>query len=240
MLDLRSVAEDTVLGGARESDILFAVPDRLDFLLSSPELATDRPFSSAELLIDTLDLWLDVVVPVDVVPGFRTVEVVGRVGGLLSVLLPLVRVADVDVGFAVEVEVDPAGRRVVPATGRFVEIVVLLRGEALALVFGVSGVGLGSSSVSTPASAAGSSGWSSSTVARSSAAGGAVSSALASAGSAGSAGSAVSAGWAVSTGSTGSVSSAEASMVSSAGVTSSCSSCAASTATTGSSTVAMI
>lgn len=132
-LDRRSTEEEVGLRGARVDvvpaiDIRFAVPEIPRF--SSPELATDRGFSSAELLTDILDRWDEVV---EVLNGFRlAVVVVGRVGGLFRVLLVLVRVVPV-VGFDAD---DDVGRLVaaVPDTGRFTAPVALglaLAGDSL-------------------------------------------------------------------------------------------------------------
>lgn len=93
-------------------DIRFAVPEMPRF--SSPELATERDFSSAELLTDILDRWDKVV---EVRNGSRAAVVgAGRVGGLFKVLLLLV--LGREVGFDAD---DEVGRLVaaVPDTGRF-------------------------------------------------------------------------------------------------------------------------
>lgn len=127
-LDLRSAVDavEAVFRGARvlvvpATDMRLAVPETPRF--SSPELATER-FSSAELLIDARERWEEVV---DVLRGLRVavvVVVVGRVGGLFSVLV-LVREVEVVPGFAAVV--DEVGRLVaaVTDTGRLDEAVEL-------------------------------------------------------------------------------------------------------------------
>lgn len=142
-LDLRSM-EEVGLRGARVEvvpamDMRFAAPEIPR--LSSPELATDRGFSSAELLTDMRDRWDETV---EVLSGFRVVVVVGgRVGGLFSVPV-VVRVAPV-VGFDAE---DEVGRLVVavPDTGRFAVPGLALPGEAAGLSLDTSGLGLTNSS----------------------------------------------------------------------------------------------
>jgi hypothetical protein len=140
-LDLRSIEDEVGLRGARVDvvpamDMRFAVPEIPRF--SSPELATDRGFSSAELLTDMRDRWDEVV---EVLSGFRVdVVVAGRVGGLFSVLV--VRVVPV-VGFDADEEV---GRLVaVPDIGRFAVPSVpglALFGEAIGLSLDTSGLDL--------------------------------------------------------------------------------------------------
>lgn len=98
-LALRSaVVEVAALAGALVA-VLPATDIRLAALemplLSSPELATDFVFSSAELLMDARDRCEAVVEVPD--RGFRAVDVVvGRVGGLFKVA-PLVLLRNVDV-----------------------------------------------------------------------------------------------------------------------------------------------
>jgi hypothetical protein len=150
-LDRRSTEVVVGLRGARVEvvpamDMRFAVPEIPRF--SSPELATDRGFSSAELLTDIRDRWDDVV---EVLNGFRVavVVVVGRVGGLFKVLL-LVLGRDVAVvGF--DADDDEVGRlvAVVPDTGRFTAPGVpglALAGEALGASLTASGLDLATSS----------------------------------------------------------------------------------------------
>lgn len=135
-----------VLGVLPARDMRLAEP--VSPLFSSPELATERDFSSAELLTDGRERWDEVV---DVLRGFRTepvvvVVVVGRVGGLPSVLPfdPVVRVVDgVDLGPEIEL-----GRFVVvvPDTGRFevdvVDVVVFFAGDALTFSLSLAASGL--------------------------------------------------------------------------------------------------
>lgn len=141
-LDLRSAVEEAGLVGARVDgvparDMRLAELDTLFF--SSPELATDLVFSSAELLIEALERCVGVVVVV-VDPGLRAVEEVveGRVGGLFKVL-PLVdvRLADVP-GLVVDVVVELPGRlaEVELDKGRLdaVDVVDFLAGEAFSLL----------------------------------------------------------------------------------------------------------
>jgi hypothetical protein len=145
-LDLRSMEDEVGLRGARVElvpamDMRFAVPEIPRF--SSPELATDRGFSSAELLTDMRDRWDETV---EVLIVFRVVVVEGRVGGLFSVLV-VVREVPV-VGFVAE---DEVGRLVVavPDTGRFAAPGVpglALAGEAAGLSFDTSGLDLINSS----------------------------------------------------------------------------------------------
>lgn len=143
-LDLRSMEDEVGLRGARVEvvpaiDMRFAVPEIPR--LSSPELATERGFSSAELLTDMRDRWDEIV---EVLSGFRVLVVVGgRVGGLFSVLV-VVRVVPV-VGFDAE---DEVGRLVVavPDTGRFAVPGLALAGEATGLSLETSGLGLTNSS----------------------------------------------------------------------------------------------
>lgn len=155
-LDLRS-REDVVdfTGALVEAlptkDIRLAVPEiplRSSPELATPELATDRGFSSAELLTDARDRW---EAAVDEVNGLRAVVVVGgRVGGLFKVVPPIdVREDVVDLG-ADDMEV---GRFVVvePDSGRLVVDVVLLdvglffAGDILVFSFPASGLVMGSS-----------------------------------------------------------------------------------------------
>lgn len=140
-LDLRSAVEVAGLVGARvevvlASDMRLAAPDIPFF--SSPELATDLVFSSAELLIEALERCVGVVVVV-VDPGLRAVELVeGRVGGLFKVL-PLVdvRLADVP-GLAVDVVVELPGRLAEAELDRgrldVVDVVDFLAGDAFSLL----------------------------------------------------------------------------------------------------------
>lgn len=131
MLERRSKVDVVVFGGALEEvvptkDMRLAEPEIP--LLSSPELATDLVFSSAELLTEGRDRWEAVV---EVLSGLRTVpEVVGRVGGLLSVL-PLAAARAVDAAVLVAPET-VLGRlaAAVPDNGRFV-VVVVFSGEDL-------------------------------------------------------------------------------------------------------------
>lgn len=123
MLERRSRVEVVDFPGARGAEVP-AMDMRLTVLeiprRSSPELATDRAFSSAELLIEARERCEAVV---EVLSGLRAVEVVvGRVGGLLKVL-PFVEERAVDVVLeAPEIEL---GRFVVvEATGRFVVVLV--------------------------------------------------------------------------------------------------------------------
>lgn len=135
-------------------DIRFAVPEIPRF--SSPELATERGFSSAELLTDIRDRWDEVV---EVLNGLRVaVVVVGRVGGLFKVLLLLVLGREVPVvGFDAD---DEVGRLVaaVPDTGRLAVAVapgLALVGEALGASLTTSGLDL---TASSPPGTAGSTG----------------------------------------------------------------------------------
>lgn len=136
------------VAGVPTSDIRFAVLDIPRF--SSPELATDRDFSSAELLTDARDRWEAVA---DVLSGFRVVVVVGgRVGGLFNVPPLAAEGREVDVvGLgAPDMEL---GRFVagVPETGRLVAVELLvglfLVGEAFtfSLSLETSGLVTGSS-----------------------------------------------------------------------------------------------
>ncbi len=152
-LDRRSKVEVVDFAGALvlvvlpASDMRLADPEIPRF--SSPELATERDFSSAELS-DGRERCDDVV---DVLRGLRTVPVVvvGRVGGLPRVLPfePGVRVVD-EAALGLEIEL---GLLVadVPETGRFVaevaDAVVFLAGDALtfSLSLEVSGLVTGSS-----------------------------------------------------------------------------------------------
>jgi hypothetical protein len=147
-LDRRSIEEEVGLRGARVDvvpaiDMRFAVPEMPRF--SSPELATDRGFSSAELLTDIRDRWDEVV---EVPNGFRVAGVVvGRVGGLFKVPLMLVRGEPV-VGFDAD---DDVGRLVVavPDTGRLTApgaLGLALAGETLAVSLTTSGLDLTTSS----------------------------------------------------------------------------------------------
>lgn len=154
-LDRRSI-EGEGLKGARVEvvpamDMRFAVPEIPRF--SSPELATERGFSSAELLMDIRDRCDEVVEELN---GLRAVVVVvGRVGGLFKVLLLLVLGREVPVvGFDAE---DEVGRLLaaVPDTGRFAVAVapgLALAGEALGASLTTSGLDLRTSS---PAEATG-------------------------------------------------------------------------------------
>jgi hypothetical protein len=147
-LDRRSIEDEVGLRGARvvvvpAIDMRFAVPEMPRF--SSPELATDRGFSSAELLTDIRGRWDEVV---ELLNGFRVAVVgTGRVGGLLRVLLVLVRVVPV-VGFDAD---DDVGRLVtaVPDVVRFTTPGapgLTLAGEALEASLTSSGLDLTTSS----------------------------------------------------------------------------------------------
>lgn len=151
-LDRRSRVEDDFNGARVDAvpaiDMRLAVPEMPRF--SSPELATDRGFSSAELLIEGRDRWEAVV---EVLSGLRVVvvPVVGRVGGLFNVLeAVLVRVVEVAVLDAVE---DEVGRLVTVAeleTGRLVVVAVLvvdLAGDAGVFSLDASGLDLSISSL---------------------------------------------------------------------------------------------
>ena len=144
-LDLRSKVEvvgfvGALVDGVPARDMRLAVPEMPFF--SSLELATDRPFSSAELLTDARERW-----DVAELRGLRAVPVlgvvVGRVGGLPSVL-PLVEVrADAVVGLeADDMEVGRLVELVEPDNGRLVVLdAVVLEGDALVgevLVFSLS------------------------------------------------------------------------------------------------------
>lgn len=144
-LDLRSKVDvvgfvGALVDGVPARDMRLAVPEMPFF--SSLELATDRPFSSAELLTDARERW-----DVAELRGFRAVlvlgVVVGRVGGLPSVL-PLVEVrADAVVGLEVDdMEVGRLVELVEPDKGRLVVLdAVVLEGDALVgevLVFSLS------------------------------------------------------------------------------------------------------
>jgi hypothetical protein len=146
-LDRRSTEEDVGLKGARV-DVLPAMDMRLAVpeipLFSSPELATERGFSSAELLTDIRDRCEEVV---EVLRGLRVAVVVGRVGGLFKVLLVVPRVAVV-VGFVAD---DDVGRLVAVSdeTGRFTAPGVpglALVGETLGFSLEASGLDLTTSS----------------------------------------------------------------------------------------------
>jgi len=136
-----------VLGVLPASDMRLADPVIPRF--SSPELATERDFSSAELS-DGRERCDDVV---DVLRGLRTVPdvVVGRVGGLPRVLPfePGVRVV-VEAVLGPEIELGLFVAEV-PETGRFVaevaDVVVFFAGDALtfSLSLEVSGLVTGSS-----------------------------------------------------------------------------------------------
>lgn len=146
-LDLRSKVEvvgfvGALVDGVPARDMRLAVPEIPFF--SSLELATDRPFSSAELLTDARERW-----DVAELRGLRAVLVlgavveVGRVGGLPNVL-PLVEVrADAVVGLEAEdMEVGRLVELVEPDKGRLVVLdAVVLEGDALVgevLVFSLS------------------------------------------------------------------------------------------------------
>ena len=144
-LDLRSKVEvvgfvGALVDGVPARDMRLAVPEMPFF--SSLELATDRPFSSAELLTDARERW-----DVAELRGLRAVPVlgvvVGRVGGLPNVL-PLVEVrADAVVGLeADDMEVGRLVELVEPDNGRLVVLdAVVLEGDALVgevLVFSLS------------------------------------------------------------------------------------------------------
>ena len=144
-LDLRSKVEvvgfvGALVDGVPARDMRLAVPEMPFF--SSLELATDRPFSSAELLTDARERW-----DVAELRGLRAVlvlgVVVGRVGGLPNVL-PLVEArADAVVGLEAEdMEVGRLVELVEPDKGRLVVLdAVVLDGDALVgevLVFSLS------------------------------------------------------------------------------------------------------
>lgn len=149
-LDLRSTVEVAGFVGARVEgvparDMRLAVPEMPFF--SSLELATERDFSSAELLTDARERWEGVEV---LLRGLRAVVLVvvgGRVGGLFNVP-PLVEVrAPAVVGLEV-------GRFVVdaePDKGRLEVEVAVLVGDTLtfslefSLSLGPSGLVIGSS-----------------------------------------------------------------------------------------------
>lgn len=145
-LDLRSRVVVGLVGALVEelpiSDIRFAVPEIP--LFSSPELATDRDFSSAELLTDARDRWEAVV---DVLKVLREVVdvVVGRVGGLFNVLL--VEVRDAEVGFVADDMEVGLFVAVVPETGRLVvaEVALFFAGEVATFSLAASGLVIGSS-----------------------------------------------------------------------------------------------
>jgi hypothetical protein len=127
------------------SDIRLADPVIPRF--SSPELATERDFSSAELS-EGRERWEEVV---DVLSGLRTVPevVAGRVGGFPSVLPfdPGVRLLD-EVVLRPEIELGRFVADVPEDTGRFVVVVVVFfTGDALtfSLSLEVSGLVAGSS-----------------------------------------------------------------------------------------------
>ena len=125
--------------GVPTRDIRFAVPEMPRF--SSEELTAPRDFSSAELLIEARDRCEAVV---DVLRGFRTVEVVaGRVGGLLKVL-PFTDAREVDVVFGGP-DMELGLFVVVPETGCLVAVVEvgrLFTGEALAFSLSLETSGL--------------------------------------------------------------------------------------------------
>lgn len=144
-LDLRSAMDVVGFAGALDDavptrDILLAAPEIPFF--SSPELATYLVFSSAELLTDARDLCDAVVETVE--GALRTVDVVvGRVGGLLSVVPLVVLVVGDDF-----VVVDPTGRLVVvvPEVGLLVAVVGLcFAGESPSFSFAASGLDFDSS-----------------------------------------------------------------------------------------------
>lgn len=152
-LDLRSRVVE-VLGGARVDvvpaiDMRFAVPEIPRF--SSPELATDRPFSSAELLTDGRERCDEVV---EVLKGFRVAVVAvvdGRDGGLLSELEDVVPRA-VEVAVLDVVVEDDVGRLAVVEldTGRLdvaVVLVVVLAGDAGVFSLDASGLDLSTASL---------------------------------------------------------------------------------------------
>ena len=156
-LDRRSTEGEGLEGARVEAvpaiDIRFAVPEIPRF--SSPELATERGFSSAELLTDIRDRWDEVV---EVLNGLRVaVVVVGRVGGLFKVLLLLVLGREVPVvGFDAD---DEVGRLVaaVPDTGRLAVAVapgLALVGEALGASLTASGLDFTTSGLDLTASSA--------------------------------------------------------------------------------------
>ena len=151
-LDLRSTVDEDLSGVRVEvvpaMDMRFAVPEMPRF--SSPELAIDRGFSSAELLTEARDRWDEVV---EVLRGFRVAVVavvVGRVGGLFNVLLEVLpRVVDEAVVRGV---VEDVGRLAVavPDTGRLDADAVpgeALAGDAGAFSFEASGLDLFTSSL---------------------------------------------------------------------------------------------
>lgn len=122
-LDLRSRVDEDLSGDRVEAvpaiDMRFAVPEMPRF--SSPELAIDRGFSSAELLTEARDRWDEAV---DELRGFRVAVVVvvgGRVGGLFNVLLEVLpRVVD-EAAVVLDVVDEEVGRFTVDVldTGRF-------------------------------------------------------------------------------------------------------------------------
>jgi len=149
-LDLRSRVEE-VFNGVRV-DVVPAIDMRLAVLeiplFSSPELATER-FSSAELLTEARDRWEEVV---EVLKGLRVavVVVVGRVGGLLSVLLDEVVPRVVEAVGLDDVVEDDVGRleAVELETGRLavaVVPVVLFAGDSGTFSLDASGLDLASS-----------------------------------------------------------------------------------------------
>lgn len=125
-LDLRSKVDVVGFAGARvegvpASDMRLAVPEIPFF--SSLELKRD--FSSAELLTDARERWEAVVAELRVLRVVVEEVVVGRVGGLFSVL-PLVEVR-AEAVVLLEGEVMEVGRLVVgvdPDRGRLVVVVV--------------------------------------------------------------------------------------------------------------------
>jgi hypothetical protein len=151
-LDRRSRVEDDFNGARVEAvpaiDMRLTVPEIPRF--SSPELAMDRGFSSAELPIDGRDRWEAVV---DVLSGLRVavVPVVGRVGGLFNVLEVVpVREVEVAVLDAAEVEVGRLVAVVELETGRLVVVAVLvvdLAGDAGVFSLDASGLDLPISSL---------------------------------------------------------------------------------------------
>lgn len=123
VVDLPASLEEAV----EDKDVLFAAPVIPSLLLSSLELATPLPFSSAELLIEGRVLRVVVVVGG---AGLRVAEVpVGRIGGLFKELPVVPRVGAVP-GLVVLDVADAVGLFAVPvATGRFGAVAVSFGGE---------------------------------------------------------------------------------------------------------------
>lgn len=153
-LDLRSRVDEDLSGDRVEAvpaiDMRFAVPEMPRF--SSPELAIDRGFSSAELLTEARDRWDEAE---DVPRGFRVAVVVvvgGRVGGRFNVLLEVPPRAVDEVAVDLDVVDDEVGRFTVdvPETGRLdAELLaaVDLAGDEGAFSLATSGLDLLTSSL---------------------------------------------------------------------------------------------